>query len=130
MLKAITYILENDATVQAAVKRNKATDKHKVYPVVVPETETAPYLVCRLTGKVPGAKNCGYLYTVEVVAYHFSYDDVTTLIEAAENALINQGQATINGVSFGFAQLTNESDDFVKDHDLYVKTATFQAHGI
>lgn len=130
MLKAITYILENDVTVQSVVGLNKAGDKHKVYPVVIPETESAPYLVARISGKVPGAKDCGYIYTIEVNAYHYSYDDVSALAAAAENALITEGSGTINGVSFGWAQLQNENDDFVKDHDLYVKTLSFQAHGI
>lgn len=130
MLKAIISILTNDATVRSLVGQNKAKDKYKVYPVAVPETETHPYLVARMSGKVPGAKNCGYIYTIEVIAYHTSYDDVSALIEAAEDALISEPAGTIEGISYGFSQLTNESDDFVKDHDLYVKTATFQTHGI
>lgn len=130
MLKAITYILENDVTVQSVVGLNKAGDKHKVYPVVIPETETAPYLVARITGKTLGAKGCGYIFTIEVNAYHYSYDDVSALAAAAEDALLSEGQGTINGVSFGWAQLLNESDEFVKDHDLYVKTLSFQTHGI
>lgn len=130
MLKAIISILANDASVQSLVGLNKAGDKYKVYPVVVPETETHPYLVARIAGKLPGAKDCGYIYTIEVVAYDSSYDDVSALIESAENALINETAGTIEGISYGFSQLTNETDDFVKSHDLYVKTATFQTHGI
>jgi hypothetical protein len=130
MLKAITYILENDPAVQSLVGLNKAGDKHKVYPVVIPETESAPYLVARISGKVPGAKDCGYIYTIEVNVYHYSYDDVSALAAAAESALITETSGTINDVSFGWVQLTNENDDFVKDHDLYVKTLSFQAHGI
>ena len=130
MLKAIISILTNDATVRGLVGLNKAKDKYKVYPVVVPETETHPYIVARIAGKVLGAKNSGYIYNVEVMAYHTSYDDVSSLIEAAENALVSEGPGTIEGISYGFSQLTNESDDFVKDHDLFVKTATFQTHGI
>jgi hypothetical protein len=130
MLKAVTYILENDATVQAAVGLNKAGDKHKVYPVVIPETEVAPYVVCRISGKTTSAKNCGYIYNVEVIAYHYSYDDVSALMEAVEDALLSESPGTVNDVQFGFAQLLNESDDFVKDHDLYSKTSTFQVHGL
>lgn len=130
MLKAITYILENDATVQSLVGLNKAGDKHKVYPVVIPETEAAPYIVARITGKTLGAKGCGHIFTIEVNTYHYSYDDVSALAEAVENALLSEGEGTINNVAFGWAQFVNESDEFVKDHDLYVKTLTFQTHGV
>lgn len=130
MLKAVTYILENDATVQAAVGLNKAGDKHKVYPVVIPETEVAPYIVCRITGKTLGAKDCGYIYNIEILAYHYSYDDVSDLIAAVEDAMLTQTPATVNGVNFGWAQVLSESDDFVKDHDLYSKSLTLSCHGI
>lgn len=130
MLKAIISILTNDATVRSLVGQNKAKDKYKIYPVVVPETETHPYLAARITGKNLGAKNCGHIYTIEVIAYHSSYDSVSALIEAAEDALLSEPAGTIEGISYGFSQLMNESDDFVKDHDLFVKTATFQTHGI
>lgn len=130
MLKAITYILENDSTVQSLVGLNKAGDKHKVYPVVIPETEAAPYVVARISGKILGAKGCGHIFTIEVNVYHYSYDDVSALAQAVEDALLSEPEGTINSVSFGWAQLLNESDEFVKDHDLYVKTLSFQAHGL
>lgn len=130
MLKAVIHILTNDATVQSLVGLNRAGDKYKVYPIVVPDTEGYPYCVARMSGKTPGAKNCGYIYNIEVVAYHTSYDDVSDLIEAIEDALISAPAQEVEGVSFGFSFLINESDDFIRDQDLYVKTASFQAHGI
>lgn len=130
MLKAITYILENDATVQGLVGLNKAGDKHKVYPVVVAETEAPPYIAARISGKVLGAKDCGYIYTIEVNSYHHSYDSVSALNQAVEDALLAELPGTVNGVNFGFVQIVSEADDFIKDHDLYVKTLSIQAHGV
>lgn len=130
MLKAITYILENDNGVQSLVGNNAAGDKHKIYPVVVPETENAPYCVCRVVGKTKSGKNCGYLWTIEVASYHRSYDDVTLLNDAVITALESEGSGTVNSESFGWANMTNETDDFNKDHDLYTKITTFEVHGL
>lgn len=130
MLKAITYILENDNGVQSLVGNNAAGDKHKIYPVVVPETETAPYCVCRISSKTITGKNCGYIWTIEVSSYDTTYDDVTLLNDAVINALISEGPGTVNSETFGWANHVNESDDFNKDHDLYVKIATFEVHGL
>lgn len=130
MLKAITYILENNAGLQAEIGQNKAGTKYKVYPVVVFETETSPYCVCRIISKTTSAKNCGYIWSIEVVSYATSYDKVTAINEAVITALESQASGTINGESFGWATFDNEYDSFDKDHDLYAKTSTFSVHGI
>lgn len=130
MLKAITYILENNAGLQAEIGQNKAAVKYKVYPVVVPETESAPYCVCRVVSKQTSAKACGYNWTIEVVSYASSYDKLTTVNDAVIAALESQASGTINGEDFGFAVFDNEYDSFDKDHDLYSKTTNFIVHGI
>lgn len=130
MLKAVTYILENNAGVQAIVGNNSSGTKHKIYPVVAPESESAPYCICRIAGKVKSGKNCGYIWTIEVASYHTSYDDVTLLNDAVIIALESENQGMVNSEDFGWANLVNENDDFNKDHDLYTKIATFEVHGI
>lgn len=130
MLKAVTYILENDATLQSIIGSNKAGDKHKVYPVVVPETEKAPYCVCRIISKERTAKACGYIWGIEVTSYSTSYDNLTQINDAVISALENQSSGTINNEDFGWANFSGESDQFVKDHDLYAKITTFEVHGL
>lgn len=130
MLKAVTYILENNAGLQAEIGQNKAATKYKVYPVVVSETESSPYCVCRIVSKNTAAKNCGYIWSIEVVSYATSYDKVTAVNEAVITAMESQASGTINGESFGYAVFENEYDSFDKDHDLYAKSTTFSVHGI
>jgi len=127
MIKAVTYILENNATVQGLVGlRASSASDYKVFPVVVPQSEKAPYIAVRLSGKSSLGKGCGYNYTVEVASYHTSYDDVTTLNAAVITALTGQARGTVNGVAFGALNFSNESDDFAKDHGLYAKVTTFE----
>ncbi len=127
MVKAITYILENDSTVQGIIGQNLAGDKYKVYPVVVPQSEKEPYVVVRQTGRVATGKGCNsYDYTIEVLSYHPSYDDATDLGNAVISALEAQAAGTVNSVAWAFINLTNEIDSFSADHgNCYVKLATF-----
>lgn len=127
MINAVTYILENNNTVKNLVgTRSRGTD-YKVFPVVVPSSEEAPYIVARQTGKVSAGKSCGYVYTIDVISYATSYDEVNALNAAVISALEGQAVATVNGVTFGYLNQVNESDDFVKgDHDLYAKISTFE----
>lgn len=130
MLKAVTYILENDASLQALIGNNKAGDKHKVYPVVVPETEKAPYCVCRIVSKERVAKACGYSWTIEVTSYANSYDLVTDINDAVIAALEGQASGIVNYENFGYANFATESDQFDKNHDLFAKVTNFDVHGL
>lgn len=132
MVNAITYILANNSTVQGLVgnKNESQTDTYyKVYPVVAPYGEKAPYIAVRQTGKVEACKNGGYTYTVQIVSYATSYDDVTTLNDAIISAISSQANGTVNGFDFGFVNITNEQDDYVKEHSLYAKILTVEGNG-
>lgn len=129
MVKVVTYILDNNVTVQGLVgtKTNPTTDSnYKVFPVVAPSNETAPYIAVRLAGRVPLGKDCDYQYGVQVVSYANSYDDVTALNEAVIDAIKGQASATVNGQSFGYLNVTNEQDDYVKEHNLFAKILTLE----
>lgn len=129
MVNAVTYILENNVTVASLCGTNAAGDKTKVYPVVVPSSEKAPYIAVRQSGRVSAGKNCGDVFTIEVISYETSYDRVTALNAAVISALEAQASATVNGVTFGYLNQVNEVDDFVKgDHDLFAKISTFEGH--
>jgi len=130
MINAIVYILNNDATLSSLLGNNKADTKTKVYPVVVSETEKAPYCVCRVASKSRLAKGCSYTFSIEVTAYSTSYDDLYDISEAIIDALESTASGTYNGDSFAFAVFNNEYDNFSKDHDLYYKTLTFDVNGL
>lgn len=132
MVNAITYILDNDATVRSLVglKTEPQTDNHyKIYPVVAPVGEVAPYIAVRQAGKVEAGKNCGHTYSIQVVSYAKSYDDVTELNDAVIDAIKNEANGTVNGFEFGFLNLSNEQDDYVKEHSLYAKILTLDGNG-
>jgi len=128
MVNAITYILDNNATVQGLVGlRSGAATDYKVFPVVVFETEKAPYIVVRQSGRTSLGKNCGSVYTIDVVCYTTSYDATAALSAACINAIQAQTSATINGVSYGYMNMTNEADgEYIRDHGLYSKIITFE----
>jgi len=134
MIKAITYILENDSTVASLCGMNAASVKTKVYPVIVPSSEVEPYIAVRLTSKKLIGKGCGYEYGFQVSTYATSYDAVTALNDAVVSALKNQAPATVNGVDIGWINFITEHDEFAVDrisityeHPVYMKVATFEA---
>jgi hypothetical protein len=128
MLKAVTYILENNVTVQGLVG-NKTVEGleayHKVYPVVAPAEERDSYIACKISGKTQLAKDCDYNYLIDVSSYATSYDAVTALNDAVITALEAQAQGTVNGVTFGSLTFNNEVDGYDVDRRLFFKVTTF-----
>ena len=133
MLKAVTYILENNATVQSLVG-NKTVDGlesyHKIYPVVAPSEERDAYCICRVAGKAEVSKGSDtYEYLIDVAIYNTSYDNVTELNAAVISALTTQASGTINGVDFSYLNFVNESDGYDVDRRLFFKVTTFNGIG-
>jgi hypothetical protein len=128
MVNAVTYILDNNATVQSLVGlRDGATTDYKVFPVVVFESEKAPYIVVKQSGKVRTAKSCPPNYTIDVISYAGSYDAVNALNDACVSALEAQTAATVNGFTFSYLNVVNEVDgEYIREHNLYSKIATFE----
>ena len=133
MLKAVTYILENNSTVQGLVG-NKTVDGlesyHKIYPVVAPSEEKDSYCVCRISGKAEISKGCdSYEYAIDVASYSTTYDAITALNAAVISALTDQASGTINGVDFSYLNFVNESDGYDVDRRLFFKVTTFNGIG-
>lgn len=126
MVDAVTYILENNATVQGLVGADTSTEQHKVFPVVVFETEKAPYIVVSQISQATVGKNCGYDYGIQVSSYHNSYDEVKALNLAVINAVTGEDAGTVNSENFSFMNFANSADGYDKDHNLYIKITTFQ----
>lgn len=130
MVKAVTYILENDATVQELVGADPSGEQHKVYPVVSFEDNKIPYLIVSVVARPRMGKGCNFNYQIQVSSYAASYDEVTELNEAVISALEGQGTDNINGISFGYMNFITEADGvFDKDRMAYVKNAIFEGAG-
>jgi hypothetical protein len=134
MIKAVTYILNTDATFQTLVGQNVATSKYKAYPLIAPQVESVPYSICRMTSKQlqhkgtsAGGRNsyrCGF----QVVSYADSYDDVALIDDAVVEALVPYS-GTINGVNISFLEFIDSSDDYVDSYGgLFVRTSTFECN--
>jgi hypothetical protein len=133
MVKGITYILINNAEVQALVGRNKANTKYKAYPVICPHPETWPYSVVRQTGRTKfGDGKCAgstWTYSYDVYSFHKNYEEAEALDIAVVEALDLFSGGTHNGVVFQEIRPTNTGRDidFVVDHNLYGKVSSFEA---
>jgi len=137
MIKAVTYILENDSTVQSLVGGTSRASKHKVFPVIVPMSEVEPYIVVKLASKTPLGNNCGYNFVVTVMSYETSYDRVIALNQAVIDALVAYPRGTVNSVDYGGLMFSSESDEafgvdriaVTHEHPVYAKVSTFTGMG-
>lgn len=119
MVTGVITILTQDATVQSLVGLNSTDEKYKIYPVIVPQKETYPYITVRQTSKVRIGKGCGFMSGIDITSYHKSYDQVLALDNAVFAAIENNGT---------FLSLTSTSDGWVQaDGDgLYSRTSTYE----
>jgi hypothetical protein len=134
MVKAITYILANDATVATLVGQNAAADAVKVYPVIATQTESLPLVTVWQVGRSPefcrGQRPTTFNYSYEVHVYAGDYDVAGAIaeavIDAIETAVIS---SAINGVNFtDRIRNTNSKDgDYIKEYKAYWKILTFEA---
>lgn len=126
MVNAVTYILENDATVQGIVGEDSSGEQHKVFPVVAFQDVNPPYIIVAQVAQLPGGKNCDYNYGVQVTSYAKSYDRANELNLAVIAAVTGQTGGNVNGDEFGFLNVANCVDGFDKEHTLYAKVTTFE----
>lgn len=127
MIKGVINILITDTGVQALVGLNAAGDKRKVYPVVCPQDEKAPYIAVRQTGMDLAAKGyADWNFQFAVVSYATSYDDCFALDMAVLNSFINVTGTYENIVVSYINPVTLGVDGYTQDHGgLYFKTSTF-----
>ncbi len=129
MIKAVNYILNNDAPLSALVGRNLADTKTKVYPVIAPNPELAPYIVTSVQGTEVMTKGCADKLTIQVVSYAKGYDEVVDISAAARTALTEQQAGTINGYVFSFVNFINEVDGpYDINNSLYTRISIFEGY--
>lgn len=127
MINGPIEILLADTAVQALVGRNTADTKYKVYPVIVPQPETAPYCVLRMTSKQLQYKG-RQVYDCEfnVSVYHTNYDDMHDLDTAVVNALINN-RGEFAGMKYGYIEFVGAYDGYEETYGgLYVRVSSFK----
>lgn len=128
MVKVVTYLLENNSTVQALLGDKSHGDGHKVYPIIIASGEVAPFIAVGQTDRLRLGHDlsCGTEYTIFVNAYSKSYDDLDALCDAVIDALEGQS-GTINTVSVGSVVYDNQTDlAFDKELEVYGRSTTFK----
>lgn len=135
MTKGVINILVNDSTIQTLIGfKTNITDEYKVFPLVVSQEDTAPYIVCRMLSKpsIPckGQRVSSFQPVVQVACYHKNYDDALALEVAVRDALDNKTAGTYNGVNFSYLRYIDSSEDWIIGNDgvgLYVQLPQFEA---
>jgi hypothetical protein len=126
MLKGLIAILTADAGVQDLVGQNEEATKYKVYPVVAPSGEKAPYITASLAGGARSGKDCGRQFNFVVVSVATSYDDVDALDNAVIDAFDSMTAGTYEDVYVAFVvEVSLSVDGFNLDHQLYTRQSTF-----
>lgn len=132
MVKALTYILANDATVASLVGDNGAANTAKVYPVIATQAERYPFVVVRQAARLPefcrGQRPTTFNYTYDVAIVAKDYDELDALQEAVIDAIEDASvSATINGVRFtDRIRNTNAFDaEYIEKYECYERVLTF-----
>lgn len=126
MLRGPIAILTANATIQALIGQNETDDKYKVYPVIAPQTEKAPYITVAMMGGQRSGKGCGRQMQFVVACAASSYDAVSEIDEAVIDAYNDITAGVYEGVQVDFVNEVNlSSDEFNLDHQLYVRKSIF-----
>jgi hypothetical protein len=129
VVDAVTYILNANTIIQGLIGKNSADDKWKIYPVIAPQSEIAPYITVRILARPRMGKGCNWNYQLQVVAHANSYDKVKEINEAIIIALESQVSQIVNNVEIGYINFMTESDDYLREHNLFVKISVFEGSG-
>lgn len=134
MVKAITYILVNDATVSGLVGDNNAADTAKVYPVIATQTEKYPFIVVRQASRIPefckGQRSSTFNYGYQVIIVAKDYDELDALQDAVIDALENQSvSSAINGVTFSdkIRNTNSEDGEYIEEYECYQRILNFES---
>jgi hypothetical protein len=124
MIQGIIEILTDDVPVQTAVGLNKAADKYKVYPVITPQTEKPPYVVCALTGASPAqTKDCVSSLDNEnfdLLIYGNSYEQADNIDRLIRTAIDGKQSNTDNGVHFSKIYFQSRRDAAVQGPEGFI----------
>jgi hypothetical protein len=134
MTEGIVAILIADSNVQTLIGDNKASDKYKVYPVVVPQGEVHPYIAVKTTSRLPveckGQRPSAFTPSATVYCYAQNYEDALAIEVAVIDALDHKVWGNYGGTNLQNLRYVNTSEDFIQTNDgigLYVRMPQFEA---
>lgn len=132
MIESVINILKDDSEIGSEVGENKAGSTVKVFPVVCPQGEEMPYIICAITGCQE--KECkdasGYPHDeiFDVIAYAKNYADVDVIgkriIDIITNFSGNSGSSYVSEFL-----LQTHKDLFDNDRQAYVRLHSFKSSG-
>jgi hypothetical protein len=130
MIAGIIEILKENTGIQGLVGQKNATPgEYKIYPVVAPQTEKAPYITVNQTSRVPQCKGSSSgNYGFDVWATNINYEDSKTLGDAVITVLDQQSATTSVGYNFSFINLVNQQERFEKVEEgvMHVNIVSFE----
>lgn len=131
MMQGIIEILTENAGVQSAVGVNEAGLKYKIYPVISPQKEKPPYVVCALTGSEPTlGKDCVSTLDKEnfdCLIYATNYEEGHEIDIAIRAALDGKKSVTENGIHFNYIWFVSRRDAAVEGKEglIYARIASY-----
>ena len=132
MIDGVISILKDDSTLTTDVGLNKAGTTVKVYPVVCPQGEEMPYIICAITGC--SEKECKDIIghpqdeTFDILVYAKNYTDVSAIeLRAIEILTEFSGNSSDSHISEIILQ--THRDLFDNDRKAYVRVASFKGSG-
>ena len=118
--KAVCDIITKDTALHELVK-------NKVYPIVVDQDTSFPFIVYRRGGLTISDNKNRYTpnkeATIEVVVVSMVYKEGLEIAESVVRCLCNS-KGMYNGVDIKYVSLTDASEDYVED--AFVQTLTFK----
>jgi hypothetical protein len=133
MVKGITYILVNDATVTSLVGENAAGDTTKVYPVIATQDEAMPLVTVWQVARTPqfckGQRSTTFNYGYEVHVFAKDYDAAVAIGNAIIDALETQDiSSPINGVLFTdrIRNTDSKDGDYIEQYKSYRRILNFE----
>lgn len=116
MIAGIIEILTESASIQTLVGAKTGTPgEYKVYPVVAPQEQKAPYITVNQTSRTLLCKGSSSSnYSFDVWCTDINYEESKTLGDAVITVLNDNSFTTDVGYNFSFVNLVNQREVFEK----------------
>ena|SRR5690349_3654644 len=129
MITGISEILTDNATVTALVGMNTRENKPKIYWVVCPDAEKAPYVILSLLGNNPNNKDdSSTLDDTRFAAFIYTNNpEEAEEISEAIRAALELKNVTAGGKLYYRIRYVSENDGYDKEALLPYRVATYSA---
>lgn len=134
MIAGIIEILTENAGIQALVGEKSGTPgEYKVYPVVAPQGQSAPYMTVNQTTRAAMCKgSTESSYNFDVWSAHKNYEESKAMGDAVISVLDGTESTTDAGYNFSFINMTNQREAFEKVEEgvLHINIVSFECQAI